>query len=274
MRLAVSHTTVYRYERPAKNVIQTLKLTPRNHAAQHIVRWRAEIDADAKLRQSEDAFGNIIHSLNAAGPIETFSIRVEGEVDTIDRAGVLAGAVERFPPELYLRATDLTTLNPDMAEYADAVRKACDESDGMLSVMHALMNALNRDMNFDGEASANAKASDAFAVKRGGGQDFAQAFCAMARHLGAPARYVAGYVSRPPDGAGQIAGHAWAEAHVPGLGWVGFDPVQNICAADAHIRVAMGLDGLGAAPVRASQTGGGPELLDVAIKVTQLQMQS
>ncbi|MGY3290740.1 transglutaminase-like putative cysteine protease [Bradyrhizobium sp. LM3.6] len=67
----------------------------------------------------------------------------------------------------------------------------------------------------------------------------------------------------------QDAGHAWAEAYVDGLGWVGFDPANSICATDAHVRVAIGLDYLGAAPVRGTRYGGGPETLAVAVKVEQ-----
>jgi transglutaminase-like putative cysteine protease len=65
------------------------------------------------------------------------------------------------------------------------------------------------------------------------------------------------------------AGHAWAEAHVDRLGWVGFDPATNICPTDAHVRVAIGLDYLGAAPVRGARYGGGGESLDVRIDVCE-----
>ena len=65
----------------------------------------------------------------------------------------------------------------------------------------------------------------------------------------------------------QEAGHAWAEAYVENLGWVGFDPTNGISTTDAHVRVAMGLDYLGAAPVRGTRYGGGMETLTVAVKV-------
>ena len=81
-------------------------------------------------------------------------------------------------------------------------------------------------------------------------QDFTHIFIAAARSLGIPARYVGGYFHRDDGVIEQDAGHAWAEAFVPELGWVGFDPANGICATDAHVRVAVGLDYLGAAPVR------------------------
>ncbi len=71
------------------------------------------------------------------------------------------------------------------------------------------------------------------------------------------------------DRAAQESGHAWAEAHVPGLGWVGFDAVNCVCPTDAYVRIAVGLDALGAAPIRGTRYGAGEETLAVAIKVDQ-----
>ena len=84
-----------------------------------------------------------------------------------------------------------------------------------------------------------------------------------------PARFVAGHFLRSDGMVNQQAGHAWAEAFVPDLGWVGFDPANGICTTDAHARVAIGLDYLGAAPVRGTRYGGGTETLTVAVKVDQ-----
>ena len=112
-------------------------------------------------------------------------------------------------------------------------------------------------------------------------QDFAHVFIAAARHLGHPARYVGGYLFQPAlshwqsqGSAGQTqstdaqdAGHAWAEALVPHLGWVGFDPANGISPTDAYVRVAVGLDYLGAAPVRGTRYGGGGESLAVKVIV-------
>jgi transglutaminase-like putative cysteine protease len=90
-----------------------------------------------------------------------------------------------------------------------------------------------------------------------------------------PARYVSGHLKRSDELVEQSAGHAWAEAFVPDLGWVGFDPTNGVSVTDAHVRVAVGFDYLGAAPVRGSRQGGGGETLDVAIRVEgQVQSQA
>src|SRR6266487_4339197 len=113
-----------------------------------------------------------------------------------------------------------------------------------------------------------------FARKRGVCQDYAHIFIACARSGGVPARFVSGHFLRSDGTANQAAGHAWAEAFVPDLGWVGFDPANGICTTDAHARVAIGLDYLGAAPVRGTRYGGGSETLSVAVRVDQAGRQS
>ena len=89
-----------------------------------------------------------------------------------------------------------------------------------------------------------------------------------------PARYIGGYLHRADGVTAQEAGHAWAEAFVPDLGWVAFDIANCICATDAHARVAVGLDYLGASPVRGMRYGGGPERLAVDLNVDQASRQT
>ena len=110
-------------------------------------------------------------------------------------------------------------------------------------------------------------AEEAFALKRGVCQDYTHIFIAAARSLAIPARYIGGHFHRADGAVRQEAGHAWAEAFVPDLGWVGFDPTNGVCVTDAHVRVAAGLDYLAAAPVRGSRYGGGSETLDVSVRV-------
>ena len=104
-------------------------------------------------------------------------------------------------------------------------------------------------MTFDTDPTHVATtAAEAFALRRGVCQDLTHIFIAAARTLGIPARYVGGHFHRADGVTAQEAGHAWAEVHVENLGWVGFDPTNGICATEAHVRVAVGLDYLGAAP--------------------------
>ncbi len=100
MRICVAHETVYRYETPSSGVIQTLRLTPRNHTGQYVVDWRIDVSADCRLEPQEDAFGNLTHAFSASGPISDLRLMVEGEVETQDTAGRRArrgGAVSAEP---------------------------------------------------------------------------------------------------------------------------------------------------------------------------------
>ena len=95
MLIQVSHETVYRYGQPANGVIQTLRLTPRNHESQYVVDWRIDVSENCHLDQIEDAFGNLIHVFSVDGPLQELRILAEGEVDTQDANGVVRGAVSR-----------------------------------------------------------------------------------------------------------------------------------------------------------------------------------
>ena len=272
MRIQISHETVYRYEQPARGVIQTLRLTPRNHDGQYVESWRIDVAENCQLSQHEDAFGNITHVFSVEGPVSELRVLVEGQVDTQDTAGVVVGTIERFPPSLYLRETPLTRIDHAIAEFAKLSRRAGDEP---LTIVHDLLERLHGEMAFDNTPTeATTSAAEAFALKRGVCQDLTHIFIAATRSLGIPARYIGGHFHRDDGVTEQEAGHAWAEAFVPGLGWVAFDTANGLCATDAHVRVAVGLDYLGAAPVRGSRYGGGNEALDVAVRVNRVASQS
>jgi transglutaminase-like putative cysteine protease len=266
MRIRIHHETTYSYDRPAQSMVQLLRLTPRDHEGQYVRRWRIDLDEGGVLRQREDAFGNILHVLSATGRFSTFTLAVDGEVETQGTNGVVKGAIERFPPELYLRETALTQPDAAIADFARSTANGADT----LARLHELLGALTRHMTFEiGTTDATTTAAQAFAQGRGVCQDLAHVFIAGARVLGIPCRYVGGHLLRSDGTSEQEAGHAWAEAYVSELGWVGFDPANGVCPTDAYVRVGIGLDYLGAAPVRGAQIGGSEEKLAVAVHVDQ-----
>jgi transglutaminase-like putative cysteine protease len=273
MRIHISHLTSYLYETPATGVIQTLRLTPRNHDGQYVARWRIDVSTDCRLDQHQDAFGNVTHAFTADGPLRELTVTVEGEVETRDTQGVVRGAVERFPPSLYLRETALTSPDAGIASFAeDSHRRA---GDSPLNVLHVMLERLHNDMSYDTvPTQVSTPAAEAFALKRGVCQDLTHVFIAAARSLEIPARYVGGYFHRDDGVIDQEAGHAWAEAFVPELGWVAFDAANGLCATDAHVRVAVGLDYLSAAPLRGTRYGGAGEVLSVKIRVDQAMQQT
>ena len=272
MRIRVEHGTTYRYQPAAKSVLQVLRLTPRSHEGQNVVRWKVSADADGEvqIRKGEDAHGNLTHTAFVQGPVSELTLQVTGEVETWDAHGIVRGALERFPPEAFLRETPLTEPSPELEAFAEAAGAGGDP----IARLHRLMLAIRAEITFDAEPThATTTASEAFALKRGVCQDFSHIFIAAARHLGVPARYVSGHLANGEE-VHQEAAHAWAEAYAPDLGWVGFDCANGLSPTPAHVRVAVGLDYLGAAPVRGSRSGGGTESMDVRLRVSHAAMQS
>ena len=266
MRIRIEHETAYTYAEPVRSVLQLLRVTPRDHAGQRVARWRVEVDADGRLRRGEDAFANVLHSFTLSGPADRLVIRVTGEAEVGDTAGVVGFTPDRFPASAYLRATPLTASDPALDAFADAA--AAEAGPGVLDRLHALMAALHERMSFEpGATTTLTTAVEAFALGRGVCQDWSHIFIAGARRLGVPARYVSGHLLRPATPE-QEAAHAWAEAWVEGLGWVGFDPTNGVCPAGRHLRVAAGPDYLAAAPVRGARRGGGEERMTVRLRVT------
>lgn len=268
MRLKIFHSTTYRYEPPASGVIQILRMTPGSHDGQYVADWQIDVSTDSRLHAHEDAFGNLTHVMTGSA-VTDLNITVEGLVETHDTGGVLKGADERFPPSLFLRTTPLTSVNPAMATFARELRAESEGDD--IGFLHTLMTEISEHMTFDADPTTSAtSAAEAFGLKRGVCQDYAHVFIACARSGGVPARFVSGHFLRSDGMIHQEAGHAWAEAFVPDLGWVGFDAANCICTTDAHVRVAAGLDYLGAAPVRGTRYGGGTETLAVTVRVEQV----
>jgi len=111
MRIHIAHETVYRYEAPARGLIQTLRLTPRDHDGQHVRAWRIEPSADGLLRRDEDTFCNLLHLFSADNPVRELAIRVTGEVETNEMHGLVRGSVERLPEIFYLRDVFESRMN-------------------------------------------------------------------------------------------------------------------------------------------------------------------
>jgi len=266
MRIRIDHRTTYRYDAPASSLVQALRVTPGEHGGQHLIDWRVDADIDGSFRESRDAFGNRVTMFYADGPVTEMSVIVTGLADVTDTAGVIL-AEEALPAAVYLRTTELTRSDPALAGFAERFAH-----EAPLAAMHGLCAAIYDGMRFEiGMTGTNTSAGDAFAAGHGVCQDFAHIFVASARQLGIPARYVSGHLAR--DEA-QEAAHAWAEAYVPDIGWIGFDPTNGISPTDHYLRVAIGLDYLDAAPIRGARRGGGTESLSVSVDAAAAMRQS
>ena len=109
---------------PARTVNQILRLTPLSFDSQYVLRWRIDVDANGALRETEDGHGNAVTSYSHHGLIERLAVSAAGEVETSDAAGVVRGAVERLPAEMYLRESPLAHVNGALRDFAAEAAKA------------------------------------------------------------------------------------------------------------------------------------------------------
>ncbi len=267
MRIRIDHSTRYAYQAKARFILQVLRLTPRSCESLQVRDWRIETDVDTRLRRSEDSFGNIVHTLYTERPTTGLTIRVTGEVSTVETGGVFRGPPEKLSPIVFLRSTPLTHADEALREFAAGVAEG-----PALDRLHRLNAAIQETVKFEvGATSATHTAAEAFAIRRGVCQDHTQIFVACARRLGIPARYISGHLNRSDGQTDQDAAHAWAEAWVEDLGWVGFDAANGVSPTENYVRVACGLDALGASPIRGTSYGGGSESLTVSLNVRPVQ---
>ncbi len=265
MRLTVDHVTRYSYDTPVRSVVQSHRLTPTVFAGQKIVDWDITVEGGVKGARHRDGAGDQIQGWTIAGPVSEIAVQVRGTVMTKDLSGVLTGHRETVAPGCYLRDTRPTYADAALVALAESVPAA-----EPLALAHALSAAVSDAIAYrPGVTHARTTAAEALALGEGVCQDHAHALIACARVRGFPARYASGYLFATEDGTPHEAAHAWAELHIAGLGWVGFDPANRTCPDDRYIRLGSGFDAQDAAPIRGISRGGAGEEMDVTVAVLQ-----
>lgn len=267
--LEIRHTTTYRWSEPASYTLQQLRLIPKDRPGQKVLDWRTEIDGGRVEVAFDDEHANHTQLVSVDPGRTEVTITAAGRVETESNGGVIGAQGGFMPLWMFLRATDRTRRGPGTLALAREVRDIGDQ----LEQMHALSRAIREEVDFaTGTTEVTITAEEAIARGSGVCQDHAHIFVTCARLLDRPARYVSGYLKI--DGIEeQEATHAWAEAHVDGLGWVGFDISNVISPDERYVRVATGLDYSGAAPISGIRQGGGAENMDVHLTVAQVSAQ-
>ena len=270
MKLTIRHVTRYAYEPETGQVGLRLKLFPANSDAQTVHSWKVTVNDAPVTPLHTDGAGDGIALWLAYVPTEQVEIAVEGLVETADVAGVLSGKGEVTRPGVYLRQTRATKPNDAIRELADKI-----EGDDTLARMHSLSALVHAAIDYrPGATESGTTAAEALALGAGVCQDQAHVFLSAARVAGVPARYVVGYLDDPDSDIPPDETHAWVEAYVKGLGWVGFDVTNEVCPTEAYVRLCSGLDAADAAPIRGTFMGDVDETMDVDIAVTPGQRQS
>ena len=266
MRLRITHTTTYDYDQPVPYALQQVRLTPKDGPTQTVIWWETRVTGGQKELTFEDAYRNRVDLVSFAPGTTAITITSEGEVVNRDTHGVVGAMAGFMPLWMFLRNTSLTRPGTGCRRLAGQIG-----SGEPLARAHALMAAVHAAVRYEtGVSHVGWTAEDALAAGHGVCQDLAHVFVTAARLTGLPARYVSGYLMLT-DRVAQEAGHAWAEAHLPDLGWVGFDPTHNLCPDTRYVRIATGLDYAEAAPVTGTRFGRADERLSVAVSVQQMQ---
>ena len=264
MRIRISHLTEYAYDEPVEFSLQRLRLFARNAPGQIVHDWAVSVEGAAVEARYDDHFGNRVELVSPRSGATTITVKAEGTVTTTDLHGVFGPHQGHVPLWLFLRETPLTRAGKLVRDLARKVT-----GDGELARCHALMGLVHDQIAYKtGETGIETTAEQALERKSGVCQDHAHAFIAGARALGIPARYISGYLHN--GDTHQVASHAWAEAHVTGLGWVGFDPANKICPGEAYVRLANGLDYTDAAPISGMRHGHATETMTISVTVEDL----
>ena len=286
MRISIRHQMSVTPPAGSAHAVLQLLLTPASGATQKITSWNVEMAGIGEAAQFKDAFGNTAHLVNQIKPEGELLVTVTGLVETTDRHGVIGRPGGEPVPALYRRITPLTKASVTL------YGKFRNSKESRLDVLHALMArvgelldgpaAEEQSQTQDGQSQSQSQShipaetvlvppesaehqEAAAKLPRPPATDYAHAFIGAARALNIPARYVTGYLLGDEDEPSSF--HAWAEAYDEGLGWIGFDPMLQLCPTDRHVRLAAGLDALSATPLRAVPAGDGTIEVSVSVEM-------
>jgi transglutaminase-like putative cysteine protease len=266
MRLAIRHTTRYRFTEPVAYGLQRLRLTPKETQGQSIIDWTMDYQGAREELTYDDQNHNHVTLVAVEEGVQDVIIRCSGTVQTEDKAGVSGRHAGHLPLWAFLGQTDLTRPGPRIRQLIAAAGRS---DEGILPTLHNLSTTIRERVAYEtGQTHVETTAEEAAAAAYGVCQDHAQIFISAARAMEVPARYVSGYLLMN-DRTEQEATHAWAEAWVQELGWVGFDVSNGISPDPRYVRVATGRDYRDAAPITGISFGPVAEQLTVSLAVEQ-----
>jgi len=294
MNYRITHRTVYEYPEPVTVSHHAARVRPRPTAAQGRTDFSLHVVPEpvAKTMRT-DYFGNRvcffsiqqIHrklEITAVSRVSVEAIPAPQVTDSPDWPCVRAMFRDPVSPELvepyqFCFNSPLIQASPELADY---VRQSFNEQTPLLVGVQDLNRRIHSDFKYDPVATTVATPlGEVLSNRRGVCQDFAHIAIACLRSLGLPARYVSGYLrthSGPgkPRLAGADASHAWFSAFCPDLGWVDFDPTNDLIPAEEHITVAYGRDFSDVSPVTGILVGGGSHQVTVGVEVEQVPEES
>ncbi len=285
MFYSIRHVTRFRYSSPVRESVMELRMQPRSEGPQSLRNFQITTNPRAQLYAYTDHFGNAVYHFNVLREHEELRIEAQAvvEIASLPPLPERADALEwgrynsyNLSDEQYdlLEQSTFAIMTPPLREFI-AVHGLEKPKDDPLTALKRLMDVINAGFEYTpGVTDAQSPIDIALKQKRGVCQDFAHIMIAIARLWGIPARYASGYLyhrGSRQDRSADNATHAWVEAYLPSLGWVGLDPTNNILAGERHIRAAVGRDYADVPPTRGTYKGGAESELAIAVAVEPTQ---
>ena len=279
MIYSVRHITRFRYKPAVRESVVELRMQPRSEGNQRCLNFDLKVKPDAVMAQYRDFLGNLVHHFDIAGNHAELSIKAQCLVEVLPSP--LNKKDEPSWPQLdsavaagnfweMLLSSDFARPTPLLAGLAHELRIARKATplETLLYVTHGIHEVFSY---VPQSTTVDSPIDDALTERKGVCQDFAHIMIALCRPLQVPCRYVSGYLFHANGDqatSAEGASHAWVEAFLPGLGWIGFDPTNDTVCGERHIRVAVGRDYADVPPTRGVYKGGGESELSVSVTVS------
>ena len=281
MLFQVTHTTRYIYQAPVSLCLNEVRLTPRRLPWQHVLETAIRVHPEpAFIHHRKDYYGNDVTSFEVFEKHDRLEATAESMVE------VLPQDLESYPPISWEEARTLIAAQSDPAcieasefifdsPYVPAIpqleeyaRETFVPERPLLEAAMDLSHRIHADFKYHPKStSIDMPLTDVLRNRRGVCQDFAHVMIGALRSLRLATRYVSGYVRPGPKVSGAQASHAWASIFVPGSGWVGFDPTNDLVVSDNHVTLAWGRDYGDVTPVKGISLGGGGQTVEVEVYV-------
>lgn len=284
MFYSIRHLTRYRYDAPVRESIMQLYMQPKTDTSQRLRAFQVATTPRAALQAYTDHFGNAVYHFDVPGAHAELLVEVEAQVEVIPMPAPpefvdesawqkLAGDQTRHEHFDMLSPHGLSTPTPALEAFLreTGITRTADPMSTLRRLNRMLFEAFSYAPE---ETEVDSPIDVALTKRKGVCQDFTHIMLATARLWGIPARYVSGYLYTKRDAGDRSAAdatHAWMEAFVPGCGWVGFDPTNNVLAGERHVRVAIGRDYDDVPPARGVYKGPANSELAVAVTVQPSQ---
>lgn len=256
----ISYTIENSYEKLVKKAFFQLMVLPCEDARQEILDFEISCSLQDTEHRTSNLFGFSLLQYTSAKPIQAFRFQLDFNV-RIDHHNPYDFLTAQPDEEiqimqddsfwlehaLFLRPTDLVDLKK-----ADALQfLSFNPSEGVFAFLQQLNQLVYSRMNYQADVTTTkTKASELLAGSlQGVCQDYAHLFLAVARANQIPCRYVSGYLNQGGTFLGTSQTHAWVEALIPQVGWVGFDPTNNLLVDHHYIKIAHGTDYKDCSPI-------------------------